>query len=110
MTLGEKIAQVRKRQKMSQNELGKKAGTSGDLVGRYERNEVKPSVEVVAKIAEVLQVSIDYLVGHTDLELDNEIINRVLEIQKLVNTDRQHILFTLDALLRDAKARKAYSA
>jgi len=45
MTLGQHISTLRKQKKLSQNELGKKAGTSGDIIGRYERDEVKPSIE-----------------------------------------------------------------
>jgi transcriptional regulator with XRE-family HTH domain len=36
------------------------------VIGRYERNEVKPSIEVATKMAEVLQLSLDYLVGFAD--------------------------------------------
>jgi len=38
-----------------------------------------------------------------------EVLKRVLEIQKLSGDDKEHILFTLDALLRDAKTRMAYA-
>ena len=70
MTLGQNIANLRKAKKLSQNELGKQAKTSGDLIGRYERDEVKPSIDVAKKIANALGVSLDYLVGSTDLLLD----------------------------------------
>ena len=50
MTLGQHIIALRKKNNFSQNELGKKAGTSGDLIGRYERDEVKPSIEVIIRI------------------------------------------------------------
>ena len=109
MTLGERITNLRKAKKISQNVLGKQVGTSGDIIGRYERNEVKPSIEAVTKIADVLEVSIDFLVGKTDQEVDNGVLKRVLEIQKLSGDDKEHILFTLDALLRDAKTRMAYA-
>jgi transcriptional regulator with XRE-family HTH domain len=36
----------------------------GAIIGRDERDEVKPSVEVAAAIAEALEVSLDYLVGN----------------------------------------------
>ena len=48
--------------------MGKLLGIDGDAYGRYERAEVKPSIEMATKIAEVLEVSLDYLVGKTDLE------------------------------------------
>lgn len=31
------------------------------VIGRYERDEVKPSIEVGSKIAEALEISLDYL-------------------------------------------------
>lgn len=108
MTLGEHITKLRKRKEFSQAELGKAVGTSGDIIGKYERDEVKPSIEVVVKIADVLEVSIDFLVGKTSVELDKPLIKRLQDIQKLNEEDKKHLFFTVDAMLRDAKARKAY--
>lgn len=70
MALGQNITVIRKKLKLSQSDLGKAVGTSGDIIGRYERDEVKPSIEVAIKIADALQVSLDYLVGKTSLEVD----------------------------------------
>lgn len=109
MTLGEHISVLRKKKKLAQNELGKRAGTSGDLIGRYERNEVNPSIEVVIKIADALEVSIDFLVGKTDVEIDQSTLNRLAEIAKLPDEGKQQILMVVDALLRDFKAKQAYS-
>lgn len=109
MTLGEHISVLRKKKKLAQNELGKRAGTSGDLIGRYERDEVKPSIEVVIKIADALEVSIDFLVGKTDVEIDQSTLNRLAEIAKLPDEGKQQILMVVDALLRDFKAKQAYS-
>jgi hypothetical protein len=69
----------------------------------------KPSIEVAAKISQALGVSLDYLVGNSDVLLDTELIKRITEIQQLSEADRQGIFFALDGLLRDAKARKAYA-
>jgi transcriptional regulator with XRE-family HTH domain len=108
MSLGQKITRLRKALKFSQNELGKRIGTSGDIIGRYERDEVNPSIEVASKIAESLSVSLDYLVCSIDFELDTTIINRVVQIQALPVKDREHILYTLDSLLASVKAREAF--
>lgn len=110
MTLGEHITSIRKKKSISQNELGKAVGTSGDIIGRYERDEVKPSIEVVIKIADTLDVSIDFLVGKTTVELDTKTLKRVQDIQQLNDTDRTNIFELLDAFIRDRKAKKAYSA
>lgn len=109
MTLGEHITTLRKKSKLAQGELGKRAGTSGDLIGRYERNEVKPSIEVVIKVADALGVSIDFLVGKTDIEIDQSTLQRLSEISKLPEEGKQQIFMVVDALLRDFKAKQAYS-
>ena len=103
MTFGEHITILRKRKNLSQAELGKAVGTSGDIIGKYERDEVKPSVEVAAKIADALDVSLDYLVGKTDLQLDKQAIKRLEDISKLPSKDKEHIFYALDGLIKSAK-------
>ncbi len=105
MTLGQQITKLRKQKKLSQNELGKKVGTSGDIIGRYERDEVKPSIEVAAKIADILEVSLDFLIGKVTVEVDNQLLKRVIEVQQMNHNDKEHILYTLDALIKNVKLK-----
>lgn len=109
MTLGEHILALRKKINLSQSALGKKIGTSGDIIGRYERNIMTPSIEVIIKLADQLNVSIDYLVGKTDLELDKQALKRIEEVSKLDTEEKDKIFMVIDALIRDFKAKKAYS-
>lgn len=109
MSFGKRVAELRKQHKISQEELAKKIQVHQNVIGRYEREEAKPSIEVANKLADIFNVTLDYLVGKTELLMDEEIANRILTIQKLPDTDKEHILFTIDAMIRDAKARLAYS-
>lgn len=109
MTLGQHITALRKKKKISQGELGKIVETSGDIIGRYERDEVKPSIEVVIRMADALEVSLDYLVGKTDMELDSSTLSRIQEVAKLPEEDKKQVFLVIDALIRDFKARKAYA-
>lgn len=108
MTFGERISYQRKKKKWSQDELAKQVGTSAPIIGRYERDEIKPSIEVASKIAIELGVTIDYLVSGNAVLLDNENIKRLSEIELLNHEDKTHIITTIDALIRDAKSRKTY--
>jgi len=111
MTLGEKILRLRKEKKWSQKELARMIGTSGPVLGRYERDEITPSVEVAKKLAEAFMVTLDYLVDEsgTVAEItDREMLNRITEIDLLDREDKNIIIRVLDSLLRDAKAKKAY--
>lgn len=103
ITFGKRLLEVRKDKKMSQDDLAKKLDVHGAVIGRYERDEVKPSIEVAAKIAQELSVSLDYLVGNTDLLLDADVIKKIQEIQKLKPEDKNHVFALLDAFLKQTK-------
>lgn len=108
MTFGKKIATERKKKGYSQDELAKKVGTISVTIGRYERDEIKPSIDIASKLADALNISLDYLTGKTDIELDNSIIKRVVEIQNLPKEDKAHILYTLDGLLQNVRTKLAF--
>lgn len=67
-------------------------------------------MEVARKIADILQVSVDDLTGKVDSEVDKVILGKVLSIQSLPEDEKDRIIHTIDALVRDAKARFAYSS
>ncbi len=112
MAIGDKILSLRKDKRWSQQQLAKEIGTSGPIIGRYERGEMMPSVEVAKKLASVFRVTLDYLVDDTgdlaDIK-DRAILDRLLAIEKLEGEDKKTIVHVIDSLLRDAKARKTYS-
>jgi len=108
MLFGERLLQVRKKRKVSQDELAKKLGVHAPVIGRYERGEVKPSIETAAKMAEALGVSLDYLTGLSDQELDQSLLKQMGELQALKDEDQQLIRKTLGALIREAKTRLTF--
>jgi len=58
---------------------------------------------VATQLAEALGVSLDYLVGSTDVLLEKSIVAKILDIQKLKENDRQHVFALLDAFLKQTK-------
>lgn len=108
MNFGERLTLVRKRKKLSQADVGKKIGINGDAYGRYERSEVRPTIEMAVKVAQALEVSLDFLTGNSDIELDKDMMYRVREIATLTEKDKEHLFTTLDALIRDFKNKQAY--
>ena len=110
MDFGDNMMLIRKKKGLSQAALGKLTGTSGDVVGRYERGDIKPSIEVVAKIADSLEVSVDYLIGKTDLQLDKDAVQRLVDVSKLPDDSKNYVFGLIDMALRDFKAKKAYAS
>lgn len=70
-----------------------------------------PSVEYAKRIADVLGVSLDYLVSEDAKEdaLDKEDVKRIKDIQKLPAEEKDKVLAVVDELVRDFKTRKAYA-
>lgn len=110
MGFNTRLIELRKKHNLSQGALADRIGIHPNVVGRYGREEARPSIELVIKIAGVFDVSLDYLVGKVDEDIDDHILKQVFTIQKLPKEEKGHILFTLDALIRDAKTRIAYSS
>jgi len=110
MDLGKRLLALRKELGWSREKLAKAIGTSGAIIGKYERNERTPSVEIARKIAQALDVSLDYLVGNTELALNTTIIRKIEEIQQLPEEDRKHLFYLLDNVLQNVKARKAFAS
>ena len=106
MTFGQKMAFCRKEKKISQAEIGKRANINGDIVGKYERDEMKPSIDTAKKLADALDISLDYLVGDADLRvLDKKTMQRLEDIEKLPSEDKNNIFYTIDNLIKAAKLK-----
>lgn len=108
---GNRLLNLRKERGWSQPELGKRIGTSGAIIGRYERGEITPSIEVAKKLADTFGVTLDFLVDDKDVPNilhDQTMLARWQEIDALEPSERERILSVVDSLVRDAKARQAY--
>jgi transcriptional regulator with XRE-family HTH domain len=110
MSLSDNMLLIRKKKGFSQADLGKMIGTSGDVIGRYERGDISPSVEVVSKIADALEVSVDYLLGKTKMEMDKQALKRLEDISNLPDDSKKFVLNLVDMALRDFKVKKAHAS
>ena len=66
-TLAERIKQLRKEKDLTQEEFGKIFGIVKSTVSLYESNKSTPDDEIKKKIAEYFNVSLDYLMGASDI-------------------------------------------
>jgi ribosome-binding protein aMBF1 (putative translation factor) len=107
MSFGKRLTQARKKKAISQEELASQLNTKGPVIGRYERDEMKPSIDAAAKMANILEVSLDWLVGNTDAELDTTTINRIQDIAKLTPKDKELVYEFLDSFISNRKIKTA---
>ena len=61
LTMGDRIKEARKNQRLTQEQLAERLDISVEFVGQIERGLKLPSMQVFIKLAETLNVSADYL-------------------------------------------------
>ena len=112
LAFGKRLHDLRRQRGWSQIELAAKVETSGPIIGRYERGDMTPSIDMARKIADVLGVTLDYLTGGggtPDALQDKTMVRRIADMAAIPANDREKILYLIDGLIRDAKARQAYN-
>lgn len=111
MKIGRKITELRKQKKWSQTDLANKVNVSRVIIGRYERDEATPSIDIAKKIADAFGISLDNLVGEgINTHFDKKTVQRINELISLA-PEKKSVLFDLiDTYIRDAKTRVAYGS
>ena len=79
MNLGKKIAELRKKNNISQEELADKVGVARQTISKWEICDTTPDINQVKIISKIFNISIDELV-------DNDINNLIVE--KISNTEK----------------------
>lgn len=110
MNTGKIIAQVREEKGWSQTDLACKSSVSRVMVGKYERGEAVPSIEAAKKIADALEITLDYLVGERiNAHFDKKTAQRLQDIESLAPQIKDKLFFLIDTVVRDSKAKQAYA-
>ena len=101
LTMGDRIKEVRKKQKLTQEQLAERLDVSVEFIGQIERGLKLPSMQVFIRIIEALNVSADYLlrdsVSTGQLFGDNAIGNK---IQKLSLKQRIALEALIDTYIK----------
>jgi transcriptional regulator with XRE-family HTH domain len=64
MSVSENMKHLRKRFKITQNELAERLKISPSTVAMYERGYREPNIEMLQKMADIFSVDINYLLGY----------------------------------------------
>jgi len=64
--IGERLTQLRKQNKMTQEQIAKRLGIHRGTYSNYEANKRDPDYEMLKKIADLFGVTTDYLLGRVD--------------------------------------------
>ena len=104
---GNRIKILREEKGLNQRELAKELSISPSAIGMYERDFREPNDEIKLKMAEYFGVSVDFLLGKSDvrnpekIEVDMDEVDVAFAsgIKGLNETNKMIIKSTLEALL-----------
>ncbi|NFD31054.1 XRE family transcriptional regulator [Clostridium botulinum] len=88
---GDRLKELREEKELTQEELGKLLNVSRQTVSGYEAEVIEPNINNLVRLADIFNVSLDYLLGRTkeryNLNLENKknkdlIVNIIKIIEK----------------------------
>lgn len=72
MAVGNIIRELREDKSYTQRQLAKMIGISSGCLSKYETGKTLPAPDILIKLADVFNVSVDYLIGKNNLKCDYE--------------------------------------
>lgn len=105
-TFGKRLAECRKAKNLSQKELAEAFVTSHTTIGKYERDEMVPSIDAAKKLAKILDTTVGYLLGENeqaDLFKDPKMLQRFKDIAVLPEKEKECLLTTVDHFIKASK-------
>lgn len=109
MEFAERIKTLRRQVKLTQAQIAEKLNISQQAYASWERGVKKPTQENLVKIAQVLDVTIDYLVGNSEEksdELDN--IELLFRMNSKGLTEEEKAIFKKELIEFMEERKKAF--
>jgi transcriptional regulator with XRE-family HTH domain len=103
--IGDRILRLRQNKKWTQADLGEKIGVHQKQVSAYERNVNIPSTEILIKLAEAFDVTLDYLAFEAKGQpaklniQDRELLRRFETVDKLNEHEKSLAKEILDLII-----------
>lgn len=98
MLFPEKLKRLRENRGYTQQQLAKALNVSKNSVSHYELNISMPGLDVLLEISDLFDVSLDYLLGRTDVNLSSNLLNKQIDkdmtvaqaVESILKLDKQH--------------------
>lgn len=105
---GDKLKYARIAKGLTQGQLAHRVGADTNRISKYENAAIVPPTGMLVKLADVLGVSVDYLIrGGDDHPVttlrDPELLRRFTDLDVLPEADRLVVLTLIDAFVKKRK-------
>jgi transcriptional regulator with XRE-family HTH domain len=109
---GQRLIELRKRRGFTQGEFAELLGVTPQALEYYEHRAKNPSLELLLKLADALDVSVGELIGETEERLarrrkpgpPSALEDRIERLRQLPRAQQETVIKMLDGLLGSASA------
>lgn len=91
-SFGQRLREIRNKSSMTQKEFAKIFKLSESAIGMYERDEREPSFKLVNEISDHFDVTIDFLLGKSDVPSRNK-ESELDEFEEFLNNPEHGVFF-----------------
>ena len=85
MNIGQKIKELRQENNLTQEELAEQLGVSPQAISRWENSTTYPDITLLPIIANMFDVTIDYLLDMDSYKMKEELKNIIEQDDKFAN-------------------------
>ena len=109
MEFAERLKTLRKQVKLTQTQIAEKLNISQQAYASWEHGAKKPTQENLVKIAQILNVTVDYLVGNSEEQPDEfDNIELLFRMNSKGLTEEEKIIFKKELIEFMRKRKKAF--
>lgn len=98
MNFSEKLKMLREKHGYTQQRLADALHVTKNSISHYERNISLPDLNILCAIADIFDVSLDYLLGRSDFDLPNHLLKKKIGknisvgklLESIVRLDNNH--------------------
>ncbi len=102
-TFGQRFKELRSEKRLTQQQLADNFYLNKSSISRYEQNKQIPEIDLLQKLADFFNVSVDYLLGRSDIrnpqEDENDLTPEEQELLEKIKSDPE-----LSILFHDLKS------
>jgi transcriptional regulator with XRE-family HTH domain len=112
MTFAERLCKIHSEKGFSKIEFGRLTGVHHAQIGRYENKGAHPSTDVLAKLANALDVSAIYLLKGDKENLventltDKELLSQFRAVEQMPEVEKTLVKKVIDALITKSKLKQ----
>ena len=96
------LKKLRQKFDVTQNQLAEAIGVSQQSINKYENHNVQPDIETLIRMADFFHTSVDYLIGNSHPEDENEFrlnddeIRLISQYRQLTLSQQESIRMVMD--------------